>query len=103
MRAAAGTIDEWRAFEGRGTAAALEAWLDEARVKPIDNGRPADDRPFDQGDDPMTQFQCQTCHPRVAGCATIQFGSIEAGYRDLCSRCFNEEVARIGLGGGLNT
>jgi hypothetical protein len=29
----------------------------------------------------------------------IHYGSIETGYRDLCSRCFNEEVAREG---GLN-
>jgi hypothetical protein len=26
----------------------------------------------------------------------IHFGSMETGYRDLCSRCFNEEVARTG-------
>lgn len=55
-----------------------------------------DGRPFDQGDDPMTEIQCHTCHACVAGYATIHFGSIETGYRDLCSRCFNEEVARRG-------
>ena len=44
----------------------------------------------------MTDVRCQTCHARVAGYGTIHFGSIERGYRDLCSRCFNEEVARRG-------
>jgi len=44
----------------------------------------------------MTEVQCHTCHARVAGYDTIHFGSIETGYRDLCSRCFNEEVARRG-------
>ncbi len=44
----------------------------------------------------MTEFQCHSCHARVAGYDTIHFGSIEAGYRDLCSRCFNEQVAAIG-------
>ena len=27
----------------------------------------------------------------------VSFGSIETGYRELCSRCFNEEVARTAL------
>ena len=44
----------------------------------------------------MTEIQCHTCHARVAGYDAIHFGSIETGYRDLCSRCFNEEVARRG-------
>jgi hypothetical protein len=26
----------------------------------------------------------------------VHYGSIETGYRDLCSRCFNEEVASLG-------
>jgi len=26
----------------------------------------------------------------------VHYGSIEGGYRDLCNRCFNEEVARSG-------
>jgi len=44
----------------------------------------------------MTEVICHSCHTRVAGYETIHFGSIETGYRDLCSRCFNEEVARSG-------
>lgn len=44
----------------------------------------------------MTQVQCHTCHARVASYEAIHFGSMEMGYRDLCSRCFNEEVARTG-------
>lgn len=44
----------------------------------------------------MTQVQCQTCHAWVASYEAIHFGSMELGYRDLCSRCFNEVVARTG-------
>ncbi len=44
----------------------------------------------------MNEVQCHTCHARVPGYATVRFGSIETGYRDLCNRCFNEEVARRG-------
>lgn len=46
-----------------------------------------------------TPSVCHTCHNAVAGYETVHYGSPEAGYRDLCSRCFNEEVARLG---GLN-
>jgi hypothetical protein len=39
---------------------------------------------------------CHTCQAPIAGYDSVSFGSIETGYRDLCSRCFNEEVARQG-------
>jgi hypothetical protein len=42
----------------------------------------------------MTDIQCHTCRATVAGYDTIHYGSIETGYRDLCSRCFNTEMAR---------
>jgi len=44
----------------------------------------------------MTEVECHTCHARVSGYDAVHFGSIGTGYRDLCSCCFNEEVARIG-------
>ena len=44
----------------------------------------------------MTQVQCHTCHAGVASYDVIHFGSMETGYRDLCSHCFNEEVGRTG-------
>ena len=43
--------------------------------------------------------QCDSCGETVPGFDTIHYGSMEAGYRDLCSRCFNGEVAKLG---GLN-
>lgn len=52
--------------------------------------------PCDRSGDLLTQVQCHTCHARVASYEAIHFGSMEMGYRDLCSRCFNEEVARTG-------
>jgi hypothetical protein len=39
---------------------------------------------------------CHTCGAPIAGYDSVHFGSIETGYRDLCSRCFNEEVADLG-------
>jgi hypothetical protein len=42
---------------------------------------------------------CHTCHAAIAGYESVHYGSPETGYRDLCNRCFNEEVARLG---GLN-
>jgi len=41
------------------------------------------------------EVQCHACQARVASYDVIHFGSIEAGYRDLCSRCFNKEVAGL--------
>jgi hypothetical protein len=39
---------------------------------------------------------CHTCHQVIAVADGVTYGSIETGYRELCSRCFNEEVARQG-------
>ena len=39
---------------------------------------------------------CHTCRAPIAGYDSVHYGSIETGYRDLCSRCFNEEVASLG-------
>lgn len=36
---------------------------------------------------------CHTCQRPIVGYDSVHCGSIETGYRDLCSRCFNEEVA----------
>jgi hypothetical protein len=44
----------------------------------------------------MTDIRCHDCRARVPGYDAVHFGSIEGGYRDLCSRCYNEEVARTG-------
>ena len=44
----------------------------------------------------MSDRMCHGCGARVPDYNLIHYGSIEAGYRDLCSRCFNAEVARRG-------
>ncbi len=36
---------------------------------------------------------CDTCRRPIAVCDGISYGSREGGYRQLCSRCFNEEIA----------
>ncbi|MGH7107074.1 MAG: DUF7686 domain-containing protein [Acetobacteraceae bacterium] len=43
-----------------------------------------------------TPLLCHTCRAAMAGHESVHYGSLETGYRDLCSRCFNEEVARLG-------
>lgn len=42
----------------------------------------------------MTSTRCHACGQPIAGYDSVRFGSMELGYRDLCGRCFNEEVAR---------
>ena len=42
----------------------------------------------------MTEVKCNTCRAAVADYNAVHFGSLGTGYRNLCSRCFNEEVAR---------
>ncbi len=46
--------------------------------------------------EPDRSMRCHTCGRAVAGFESVHYGSIEGGYRDLCNRCFNEEVARTG-------
>jgi hypothetical protein len=41
----------------------------------------------------VSTITCHTCHEAVPSYDTVSYGSIETGYRELCSRCFNEEVA----------
>lgn len=40
--------------------------------------------------------RCHTCHHEIAVCDAVHYGSPETGYRLLCSRCFNQEVAQLG-------
>jgi hypothetical protein len=44
----------------------------------------------------MSASHCHTCRCPIAGYESVHYGSAESGYRDLCWRCFNEEVARAG-------
>lgn len=41
----------------------------------------------------MHKLTCDACKEAVPAYDLIHYGSIESGYRDLCSRCFNNEVA----------
>jgi hypothetical protein len=44
----------------------------------------------------MSDRMCQGCGVCVPDHNLIHYGSTGTGYRDLCSRCFNAEVARQG-------
>lgn len=43
----------------------------------------------------MQQFHCETCGEIMPGHDTVSYGSMERGYQQLCSRCFNAEVAEL--------
>lgn len=46
----------------------------------------------------MSQIACEGCGVVTPGYDTVNYGSSDGGYRTLCSRCFNSEVAmRAGL------
>ena len=38
---------------------------------------------------------CEVCGTAVPAYDVVNYGSIEQGYRELCNRCFNTEVARV--------
>ena len=40
-----------------------------------------------------TAITCEGCGTVTAGYDVVSYGSMESGYRQLCSRCFNAEVA----------
>jgi len=41
------------------------------------------------------QVHCEGCGETTPGYDLISYGSMERGYRQLCSRCFNAEVAKL--------
>lgn len=43
----------------------------------------------------MTRIQCEGCGQDTPGYDITHFGSIDEVYRDLCSLCFNAEVAKL--------
>jgi hypothetical protein len=44
----------------------------------------------------IEKIRCVACHESVPSFEVFSVGSIEKGYRDLCSRCFNTEMAQLG-------
>ena len=43
---------------------------------------------------PRHQVRCDGCGQSTSGYEIVNYGSIEWGYRQLCSRCFNTEIAK---------
>ncbi len=41
------------------------------------------------------EIRCDSCSQSTPGYDVVNYGSIERGYRQLCSRCFNAEVAKL--------
>ena len=48
----------------------------------------------DKGEQSNTTV-CEACGTAVPSYDVVSYGSIERGYRELCNRCFNAEVARV--------
>ncbi|WP_443018231.1 DUF7685 domain-containing protein [Sphingobium sp. TKS] len=44
----------------------------------------------------MPRISCDECHSGVPDFEITHFGSLEAGYRDLCSRCTRRSPAGTG-------
>ena len=47
----------------------------------------------DEGEQSGGMVCCETCGTAVPPYDVVNYGSIEQGYRELCNRCFNAEVA----------
>src|SRR5215469_4328250 len=43
----------------------------------------------------IEKIRCVACHESVPSFEVVSVGSIEKGYRELCSRCFNTEMAQL--------
>lgn len=42
------------------------------------------------------EVRCDSCGQVAASYDIVSYGSIERGYRQLCSQCFNQDVAKLG-------
>lgn len=43
----------------------------------------------------IDEVRCGGCGKTVPGYDIIHYGSVENGYRQLCSQCFNQEIAKL--------
>ena len=53
----------------------------------------AGDHMRDEGKQSGSMVCCEACGTAVPAYDVVNYGSIEQGYRELCNRCFNAEVA----------
>jgi hypothetical protein len=53
----------------------------------------AGDHMRDEGEQSGSMVFCDACGTAVQGYDIVNYGSLEQGYRELCTRCFNAEVA----------
>jgi hypothetical protein len=44
---------------------------------------------------PIEKIRCVACQESVSSFEVVSVGSIEKGYRELCSRCFNTQMAQM--------
>lgn len=93
---AKGRLEQWFAFEEHATEAAARDWCRDVGITLIGDTTAGPQSGVNA--EPMTDILCDQCDSAVPVFEITHAGNIETGYRNLCSRCFNEEVARqIGL------
>lgn len=89
---ARGELEKWYAYEEHATGAAVRNWCRDVGITLI--GDTATATQEEVSAEPMTGILCDQCDSAVPPFEITHAGSMETGYRNLCSRCFNEEVAR---------
>lgn len=50
-------------------------------------------------EDRRSVIRCEACGTAVPAYDVVNYGSIEGGYRQLCSQCFNAKVASVVIDG----
>src|ERR1017187_8996650 len=92
--------------KGCKSSKSVREWAHEIRLCPHQHRRPASghaacgaeegpvqNRMRDEGEQSGGMVCCEACGTAVPAYDVVNYGSIEQGYRQLCNRCFNAEVA----------
>lgn len=91
---AQGKLDSWYAYEERAMQQAVRNWCEALGIPLAGETQAAVHG--ETAEPSLHVMPCDACGGCVPTLEMTQFGSRETGYRDLCSRCYNEEVARLG-------
>lgn len=88
---AKGKLEGWYAYEARATEAAVRNWCEDVGLRLVGDTVMGSS---ELSEARMHDVPCEQCRIAVPNFEMTYFGSSDTGYRNLCSRCCNEEVAR---------
>ena len=91
---AQGKLDSWYGYEERAMRAAVRDWCEALGIPLTGEAQAAGQG--EMAEPCLHVAPCDACGNCVPSLEMTHLGSQETGYRDLCSRCYNEEVARLG-------